>query len=182
MKTNKFVAFLRGINVGGKNIIKMTDLKKTVEKCGFTNVSTFIQSGNVIFESGETSIQKVTQILEQSLSKAFNYQSRIVLVSDNRLKQVLSEVPDNWKNNNNLRCYIAFIKEPVTPSDVLAEVKLKDGIDSVKVGKGVLYMSTILSGITKSGFTKLIGSKVYQDITIRNYSTVYKILIHMVSI
>jgi uncharacterized protein (DUF1697 family) len=179
MNSTKYVAFLRGINVGGKNIIKMAALKEVVEKCGYRNVSTFIQSGNVIFEAEEDNIKKVANHLEESLSKAFNYQSKIVLVSHDQLRRVLSEVPNKWKNHDDLRCYIAFIIEPVTAEAVLAEVKLKEGIDSAEVGKGVLYMSTLLSGITKSGFTKLIGTKVYKYITIRNYNTAQKILERM---
>jgi uncharacterized protein (DUF1697 family) len=178
MNQTKYISFLRGINVGGKNIIKMTTLKEVVEKCGFRNVSTFIQSGNVIFEA-EGNIKKITNRLETVISKAFNYQSRIVLVSHDQLRRVLSEVPNKWKNHDDLRCYIAFIKEPVTAEAVLAEVKLKEGIDSAKVGKGVLYMSTLLSGVKKSGFTNLIGKKVYKYITIRNYNTAQKILERM---
>jgi uncharacterized protein (DUF1697 family) len=179
MKTSKYVALLRGINVGGKNIIKMTDLKEEVEKSGYKKVSTFIQSGNVIFETDEDSTQNITKHLEIALSKAFSYQSKIVLIFHDQLKQILSEIPIEWKHQDNLRCYIAFVKEPMTPQKVLAEVKLKEDVDSAKLGKGVVYMSTLLTGITKSGFTKLIGSKVYQDITIRNYTTSKKILEHM---
>jgi uncharacterized protein (DUF1697 family) len=172
---NKYVVFLRGINVGGKNIIKMSDLKKAVENCGFRSVSTIIQSGNVIFEAGEENIQKISSGLEDALSKTFNYQSRVVMLSYQLLKRVLLEVPVEWKFRDDLRCYIAFIREPVTGEEVLHEVKLRKGIDSAKTGKGVLYMTTILSGITKSGFSKLIGTKIYKDITIRNYTTVKKI-------
>jgi uncharacterized protein (DUF1697 family) len=171
----KYVALLRGINVGGKNIIKMNALQKAVEACGYKNVLTFIQSGNVMFDAQEKNIQNVTVTLEKALSKVFNYQSKIVVISHDQLKQVLSQVPSEWKTKNDVRCYIAFIKEPVTAQEVREQTKPKEGIDTAKTGNGVLYMSTLLSGITKSGFTKLIGTKVYKDITIRNYTTVQKI-------
>jgi len=174
----KYIAFLRGINVGGKNIIKMDTLKDEFEKCGLRSVSTYIQSGNVIFES-EDNHKEVADRLETTLSKAFNYQLKIVVVSLDQLKRVLSEVPQEWKTSTNFRCYVAFVKEPVTANDVLAEVKLREGVDSVKVGKGVLYMSTLLSELAKSGFKNIIGTKVYQDITIRNYNTIQKILERM---
>jgi uncharacterized protein (DUF1697 family) len=180
IKTNtKDIAFLRGINVGGKNIIKMVDLKGAFERCGMENVSTFIQSGNVIFETEKKSIHEIVAVLEETLSKSFNYQSRIVVLSQSQLKRVVAESPLLWEKNVDARCYIAFVKEPFTPQDILKEITLKEGVDSVEIGKGVLYMTTLFSGITKSGFSKLIGTSVYKQITIRNYNTARKILARM---
>lgn len=170
-----YLALLRGINVGGKNIIKMSALKNVVEGCGFTNVSTYIQSGNVIFNTENQNIENIIQILERELSKAFTYKSIVMVISNQQLKSILSHVPNTWKTHNDLRCYIAFIKAPTTSQDVLSCITLKEGIDEASAYDGAIYMSTLLSGITKSGFTKLIGTKVYKNITIRNYSTVRKI-------
>jgi uncharacterized protein (DUF1697 family) len=174
-----YIALLRGINVGGNNIIKMTALKEAVEKCGFDNVSTYIQSGNVIFESEEHDTKRLVETLELALSNRFDYQSKVVVVSRDHLQTILDKVPIEWKTHNNLRCYIAFVKEPMTAKKVLAEINIKSGVDFVRIGRGVLYMSTLLSGITKSGFTKLVGTNVYQHITIRNYNTAQKILAHL---
>ena|SRR3989344_9173763 len=92
------------------------------------------------------------------------------------MKKVLAAIPEEWKKENNLRCYVSFIKEPVTTKDVMKEVQLKEGVDSVKVSDGVIFMSTKISGLTKSSFTKLIGKKIYQDITMRNFNTTQKLL------
>jgi uncharacterized protein (DUF1697 family) len=154
----------------------MADLKAAVEKCGFTDVRTFIQSGNVIFVSNEENTEKLAKKLEDTVLQAFKVNSRIVVRSYPQVKKVIEEVPRVWKNENDLRCYIAFVKEPVTANDVLKEVTLKEEVDSVKVGEGVVYMSTKLGGLTQSGFTKLAGKKIYKDLTIRNYTTTQKIL------
>jgi uncharacterized protein (DUF1697 family) len=172
----KYVALLRGINVGGKNIIKMSDLKKTVEKCGFTNVSTYIQSGNVLFKSDNKNISKIVEKLEDSFLKDFAYNSCIVVKSYEQLQKIVSDVPPDWGKSNDLRCYIAFIGGSISIQDVMREIELKEGIDFIKAGEGVLYMSTLLSGLTRSRFTKLITKNVYKYITIRNYSTTRKIL------
>jgi uncharacterized protein (DUF1697 family) len=66
---HKYLALLRGINVGGNNIIKMADLKLAFEEMGFSDVSTFIQSGNVIFSSNSTDLNKLTETIEKDLSK-----------------------------------------------------------------------------------------------------------------
>ncbi len=167
---------MRGINVGGNNIIKMADLKKTVAESGFTSVSTYIQSGNIIFKSEENDIDKITKKLEEALFKVFGFNSGIIVKTLEQLNKIISEVPDDWKKRHDLRCYIAFIRKPVSEQDVMRDIKLKDGVDFVKAGDKVLYMSTLLEGLTKSGFTKLVGTKIYKDITIRNYNTTQKIL------
>jgi uncharacterized protein (DUF1697 family) len=172
----KYIALLRGINVGGSGIIKMADLKKAVEKSGFTNVRTYIQSGNIIFESDETGEDRIAFRLEDVLSKNFNISSRVIIRTGEQLKKILLEVPADWKTRNDLRCYIGFIRGPLSAQDVIREVELKEGVDFVKAGDGVVYMSTVLSGITKSGLTKLIAKKVYKEITIRNYTTAQKLL------
>jgi uncharacterized protein (DUF1697 family) len=172
----KYVALLRGINVGGKNIIRMPALRVCLEGCGFERVATYIQSGNVIFESGERDAGKLTKRIENALSTTFDYESRVVLRSHAQLKTVVADVPRDWKSRTDLRCYIAFLREPVTVRQALREVDVEPEVDFVTAGQGVLYMSTLSSGITRSGLTKVIAKKIYKDITIRNYSTCQKVL------
>lgn len=181
MKTT-YVALLRGINVGGNNIIKMSELVTSFEACGYTAVSTYIQSGNVLFETEEKDPQTIIKTIESRLSKTFNYDSRIVLRSKKELREIIDSIPTDWKTRKDIRCYIAFIKDPVTPEEVFRAVKLRHDIDFATIGNGVLYMTTVLSGITKSGFSKLVGTPVYKYITIRNLNTAQKILDRMESI
>lgn len=171
----KYVALIRGINVGGKSVVKMADLKKVFEKLGFTNVVTYINSGNVIFETKESDSKNLSKVIEQNLTKYFKFDLRIVLVSEKELNSVIKSVPLEWKKRNDLRCYVAFVRKPITPKEVLEVIEPKEEVDSVKLGEGVIYLTTKLEGITKSGFTKLIKTKIYKDITIRNYNTVQKL-------
>lgn len=171
----KYIALLRGINVGGNSLIKMADLKIAVEKCGYQNVATYIQSGNVIFETNEGNSQRISKNLELALSKAFHIPLRVVVQSHKEFEQVISSVPDEWKKPNDIRCYIAFVREPVTVKEVIQEIKPKETVDRMSAGPGVVYLTTEMSGLTRSGFTKLVGTKIYKDITIRNYTTTKKL-------
>jgi uncharacterized protein (DUF1697 family) len=171
----KYVALLRGINVGGNNLIKMLALKEAFEESGFTNVLTYINSGNVIFESDEKSSEKLTKKLEDMLTTAFSYKARVIVKSHEQIQQVATGVPHDWKTKKNIRCYVGFLAESVT-DEVIKEVGVREGVDSLKVGHGVLYMSSLLNALTKSAFNKLPGKKIYQDMTIRNYNTTQKIL------
>lgn len=175
----KYVAFLRGINVGGNNIIKMLALKEAFERVGFETVSTYIQSGNVIFESSEKSVTKITDQIESMLSKTFNYQARVIVKSHEQMKKIVKEVPDGWNTSDKIRCYVGFLSEAMNAKEEAKEVKLREGVDTLKAAPGVLYMTSVLSQITKSAFSKLAGTKLYKEMTIRNYTTIKKLLIRM---
>ena len=149
----KYLALLRGINVGGKNTVSMARLKTALEEVGFRNVLTYINSGNVIFESGEKNIEKVTKYFEDEMLTTFKLGLRVVIITDNHLNQVLKNVPKEWKKENNLRRYIAFVRKPVMAKEVVEVTKPREGVDSVKVGDGVFYLTTKMEGLTKSGFT-----------------------------
>lgn len=172
----KFVALLRGINVGGNNMVKMTDLKAIFEKSGYTNVLTYINSGNVIFESNETNTKKLSENLEGILSKEFAYKARVHVVSQNQIEAVVRDVPTEWNKRSDIRCYVSFVMDPLTAKSAANEVALREGVDTLKIGPGVLYMTSLMSELTKSAFNKLIGKKIYQNMTIRNYNTTKKLL------
>lgn len=172
----KYVALLRGINVGGNNKVSMKDLKAMLEDNGYTNVITYINSGNVIFETSETDIQTLRSHIEHLLEKTFSLPLRIVIRKKTEMQKILKNVPSVWHTHADIRCYVAFVREPVTPEEVASVIIPKEGIDTFTVGPLVVYMTTSLSGITKSGLNKITSSKVYTHITIRNFNTLKKIL------
>lgn len=172
----KYVALLRAINVGGNSIIKMADLRSAFIKTGYLNASTYIQSGNVIFEANAKDLFKTRAAIEEMLSKEFSYNATVILRSHNELIKTVNEAPNTWNTEPDLRCYVAFVREPVTSQDIIKDTVINKEVDTISGGEGVVYMTTKMSEIKKSGFSKLTGKKIYKDITIRNYNTVKKIL------
>lgn len=156
----------------------MADLKAAVEKAGYTNVITLIQSGNVIFDSAISDQEKLAKHLEQVIQKTFRIVSRVVIRSFPQMKKVIAGTPASWKNDD-IRKYVAFIKEPMTASAAAKQIPVREGVDILDVGDGVLYMATKMEGLTKSGYTKIVGTKIYQDMTLRNFNTTQKILVIM---
>lgn len=88
-----YVAFLRGINVGGKKLIKMEDLRRVVESLGLKNVRTFIASGNVLFETSQTNRDALTRKIEKKLLTAFGHDIPVVLQTIDELKDILRVGP-----------------------------------------------------------------------------------------
>jgi len=177
MTETRYLALLRGINVGGKNIIKMADLKACFENMGFTDVVTYIQSGNVVFRAAEKDKANLTNTIEQGLSERFNYKSRIVAVTHKQLKKVVEEAQRGFgKDVGTYRYDVIFLKEPLTPREAMKSVSTKEGVDSASAGSYALYFSRLISKAAQSHLTKIITLPAYQNMTIRNWNTTTKLL------
>ena len=173
----QYISFLRGINVGGKNSIKMSDIQSITKKCGYTNVSTYIQSGNILFETRQTDTQKISKTIENAILDALKIDAPVVTITRNQLESVVESAPAQWKSKSDIRRYIAFLYPPLTSEEAKKYVKINQDVDTLDTGKHVLYLTTILSGLTKSSFTQLIKTPIYKQMTIRNYNTIKKILL-----
>lgn len=177
MKLIQYLALLRGINVGGKNIIKMVDLKTCFESMSFSNVVTYIQSGNVLFQSDEKDKNKLTGKIEKGLSKQFKYDARLVTISHKDLKDIVNEAPRGFgKDAETYRYDVIFLKEPLTSKEAMKSVSVKEGVDSAHAGKQALYFSRLIAKASSSHLTRIIGLPVYQNMTIRNWNTTTKLL------
>jgi len=166
------LALLRGINVGGNNIIKMTDLKTCFEEMGFTSVVTYIQSGNVLFDSQENNQIQLTEQIEKALSGRFEYNSRVVLIFQQDLIQIVNNAPEGFGvHPDEYRYDVIFLKSPLTSEEALLKIKTKEGVDFVTAGEGVLYFSRLSAMSSQSQMTKMIGSAIYKEMTIRNWNT-----------
>lgn len=177
MANRHYLALLRGINVGGNNIIKMTDLKSCFESMGFNDVKTYIQSGNVLFKSVEQDKARLTFEIEEKLSSSFNYQSKIVLITHEQLQIVVKEAPKGFGlNPDEYRYDILFLKEPLTSKEAIKSVNPREGVDNAYAGKDVLYFSRLISMAGKSYLNKIISLPIYKNLTIRNWNTTSKLL------
>ena len=174
---NRYLILLRGINVGGKNIIKMADLKASLEDMGLSNVVTYIQSGNVIFQSDEKDKAGLTTKIEKGLSKRFTFDAKVVIVSYKELTDIIRAAPRGFgAEEKKFRYDVIFLKEPLTSKDAMMSVRVREGVDTAHAGKQVLYFSRLISRASQSYLTKIIGMPVYQNMTIRNWNTTTKLL------
>ncbi len=172
---SEWVALLRGINVGGKNLIKMTELAACFEAGGFTRVATYIQSGNVLFSAAGTGAA-ITRRLEAILGKTFAYQASVVLRTRAQMKGVVERAPAGFGGKPALFRYdVAFLKEPMTAAAAIKSVRAKEGVDTVQAGAGVLYMSRLIARASQSQLARITASPVYQSMTIRNWNTTTKL-------
>ena len=177
----RYVALLRGINVGGKNLIKMADLKACLEGDGLEDVVTYIQSGNVVFGSSGSSLTELTDRIEALLSTTFGYEASVVLRSRSQMRATVDRAPAGFGGDPARYRYDAiFLKAPLTKAPLTARtamksVPTKEGVDRADVGPGVLYFSRLTGRATQSRLGKIVGTPVYRNMTIRNWNTTTKL-------
>ena len=177
MTDRTYVALLRGINVGGKNLIKMAELRACFEALGFQNVRTYIQSGNVLFGTDEPDQARLTSQIEDALSKTFNYQSRVVVRSDEEMKAIVANAPKGFGSDPATYRYdVIFLKEPLNAAEAMKSVTTKEGVDQAFAGDGVLYFSRLISKATQSRLSRIVSMPIYQSMTIRNWNTTTRLL------
>ena len=170
------VALLRGINVGGKNLISMPALKTFFEAQGLADVATYIQSGNVLFTSNEQSSVLAAR-LEPELSKVFDYNASVVLRSQQQLRGVVDGAPAGFGAQPALYRYdVIFLKDPLSAAEALPSVTAKEGVDQVFAGKGVIYFSRLVERAAQSYLSRLVSKPVYKNMTIRNWNTTTRLL------
>jgi uncharacterized protein (DUF1697 family) len=174
---NVYVALLRGINVGGNNLIKMLALKACFEAQGLRDVATYIQSGNVLFTAGRSNQLVLTRQIEKGLSKTFTYQSRVVVRSLEQMKAIVEEAPKGFGGRPAAYRYdVIFLKDPLTADEAMKSVTAKAGVDRAFAGDGVLYFSRLISKAAQSHLSRVVGKPEYQNMTIRNWNTTGKLL------
>ncbi len=170
-----YVALLRGINVGGNNLIKMAELRACFEKVGFRNVSTYINSGNALFETDKQNGDALELRIERCLGEQFGFTPKVVVRSREQMEQVIEHLPSRWLNATDQRCNVIFLKRSIDSPDLLNTLRIKETIEMLAYQPGVLYWSANTSDLTKSSMVKLSAQPLYQHMTIRNLNTTQKL-------
>lgn len=173
----KFAALLRGINVGGKNAVSMSELKACFEAAGFENVRTYINSGNVIFEAPGEDTVKLAAKVQKVLDETFSVKPRAMICSHAQLKAIVDNAPKGFgAKPGEYHSDVIFLMPPLTLNEAMSVVQLHEGVDQVWQGQGVLYFARLSARRVQSRLGKIVGTKPYQNMTIRSWSTVTKLL------
>jgi uncharacterized protein (DUF1697 family) len=169
------LALLRGINVGGKGLIKMADLRAAVEQMGFDDVATYIASGNVLFRASRQNREALAERIESELTRRFGMELRVVLLTEAQLKGVIEGAPRGFGADGYL-CDVIFIRKPLTAKRAFGLVDPREGVDEAWQGKGVLYFSRLAAKASNSRLNRIASTPEYKNMTIRSWSTTQKLL------
>ena len=170
-----YIAFLRGINVGGKNKLPMKDLVATLERVGCQDVATYIQSGNAVFRSGERDSALLADRIRAEIGERHDFEPRVLLLGSNKLGKMLRSNPFPEAESEPKRLHLYFLAAPLERPDLDALEEIKGDHERFVVGDGVFYLHAP-DGIGRSrlaaGVEKLLGVPA----TARNWSTASKVM------
>lgn len=174
---NTYIALLRGINVSGHKIIKMAELKKMFENLGFQNVKTYIQSGNVVFQTNETAIPKLEKSIRKGIENTFGFDVQIQILISDEIRKALEINPFLKDNSLDIKQhYFVFLDE--IPSEEnwnnLKNMELKG--EQMSLADKVLFVYYTNGAGQSKLTTNLIESKLKVAATARNLNTTRKLL------
>lgn len=172
---NTYVALLRGINVGGNAKVEMAALRKEFEALGYLNVRSYINSGNVIFQSKEVSHPKIIETIEKKIEKTFGFPIRVVIRDIKNIQLLCKKTPAHWVNNAEKKTDVLFLWDEYNKKNVLDLIGTNPEVDHVLYLDGSVIWHIDRINYSKSGMRKFIGPKVYKNITARNINTVRKL-------
>lgn len=177
MKRN--IAFLRGINISGKNKISMAELKKGFEELGFREVKTYLNSGNVIFSSDGDMVEGFANQMERMLKSQFDLDIPVYVISKEELEDILCNAP-GWWGNEDKEIYdnLIFIMPPATFAEVFEEIgKPKEELEKIKAYKEAVFWSFSRKDYQKTNWwSKTASANISKKLTIRTANTVRKIV------
>ncbi|WP_394120212.1 DUF1697 domain-containing protein [Planococcus donghaensis] len=171
----KYVALLRGINVGGKNKVDMKKLKLAFEEAGMSSVTTYINSGNIIFADESNRKEQLAPVLERAIDSRFNLKINVLVYDEGEFQKIAEAIPENWSNDQQMKSDVLFLWQDVDEETVLDGLAIKPDIDQVIYVPGAILWAVSRDVVTKSGMVKIVESAFYQRVTIRNVNTVRKI-------
>ena len=173
-----YVALLRGINVGGKNKLSMAQLKTCLEEQGLSNVSTYIASGNVAFQSRKRA-DAIEGLIEEALPKAFELDSeliKVLVLSHKQLQAIIDNKPKGFgEQPKKYHCDAIFLMG-IDSARAMSVFSPRTGVDKIWAGNGVIYSQRLSAQRTRSRLSRIMGTPIYASMTIRSWNTTMKLL------
>ncbi len=170
----RYVCLLRGINVGGNNTVSMKVLKELLLKAGFLNVVTYINSGNIIFDCNKDN-QDLSAQIEKIILDGFGVSSRVLLIDKETYISIINRIPDHFVNDDHFKADVIFYLDGVT-EEMLTTLKFRSEIEEVIHLNQALIYGIKRENQTKSALIKMVGTKLYYNVTIRNVNTSRKLV------
>ncbi|MGE4170506.1 MAG: DUF1697 domain-containing protein [Candidatus Margulisiibacteriota bacterium] len=169
----RFVAFLRGINVGGHHQIRMPDLKASFEALGFEDVKTILQTGNVVFSTAETDSLSLKPTLEAGLSSRFNYDAKVIVRSYDDVRAIAQAMP--FPPAEDKHNYVVFLDTPDLAESLL-QTPMDGDVEALASGDGVVYWRVDRGMTLKSAVAKQLAKSSFKaHNTVRNVKTLLKL-------
>ena len=174
----KYIALLRGVNVGGKNQVAMAEMKQHLLDFGFTNVQTYINSGNVLFTSEVQKIEILTALIETLITEHFGIKIPVLVIQVTEFADILAHAPSWWPTDDKeITNNAIFVLPPSTTHDILTTIGPNLVVnEQIAHYKNVLFWSAPRQLVKQTRWAKIANTAINQQVTVRNGNTTVKLL------
>ena len=170
-----YIAFLRGVNVGGKGIVSMAAIKEALVALGLSDVRTYINSGNVIFSTRASDAQRLTARIEKALEQHTGMAIKVLVTDHMTLKKIVAAIPRNWVDDKTMRTYVLLLWKELDDRGILDRLPIKPGVDELKYTPGAVVWRVDRENVGRSQMNRIVGTPLYKKITIRSANTLRKL-------
>jgi uncharacterized protein (DUF1697 family) len=170
----KYVALLRGINVGKSVQVPMKTLKNILEKMDLNNIITYLNSGNVIFES-ELNASELTCIIEDELEQSFGKRIKTLIKTEKEMHNIVKDIPKEWSSDEKEQTYVAYLFNNIDKPDIIAELPIKREYMKIIYTPGAIVWNIKRENYNRSQITRIAEHKNYSLMTTRNVNTARKL-------
>lgn len=154
----------------------MADLKEIFTELGFENITTYINSGNVVFTTPQKiSVATVCEQIEAAITRRTSLKVKVLVKDATTIYEIEEAVSPKWLNNSDMKCDVMFLWPEYDSPEVIQNVTLRPGVDDCFYIDGALVWKVDRPNVTRSGMLKIIGTPLYKHMTIRNINTVRKL-------
>ncbi len=170
----KYVALLRGINVGKGARVPMKDLKALFEGLGLDGVITYLNSGNVVFSS-TMSAPELTRLVEDELERAFGARIPTLIKTSAEIIAIAESIPLEWESGDREQTYVAYLFSDVDEPGLVSELPVRTEFLSIFYTPGAIVWNIKRENYNRSHITKIVGHSSYARMTTRNVNTARKL-------
>ncbi len=170
----KYVALLRGINVGKGCRVPMKTLKALLEGLGLGDVVTYLNSGNVVFDA-DLGASQLTQLIEHELERTFGENIPTLVKTSSEVVAIAESIPSEWGSNDEEQTYVAYLFSDVDEPGLVSELPVKRQFMSIFYTPGAIVWNIKRADYNRSQITKIVGHSAYARMTTRNVNTARKL-------
>ena len=170
-----YVAFLRGVNVGGKGIVSMAAIKEALGALGLSDIRTYINSGNVVFSTRASDAQQLTARIETALEQHTGMAIKVLVMDHKTLKKMVNAIPRGWVDDKTMRTYVLLLWKELDDGRILDRLPVRPGVDELKYTPGAVVWRVDRENVGRSRMNRIVGTPLYKKITIRSANTMRKL-------
>lgn len=174
----RYVALLRGINVGGNHRVSKTEFQAVLEGLGFDNIVTYINSGNAVFSSDH---EPKAGDVQAALEAHFGFTIPTLIVSGEKIQAIAAKIPSDWANDaprpdkSGQKSDVMYLFDEVNTPAVLEKIGYRPDVETMLYVDGAVLANIARVNQTKYSLLRIVGTPLYRQMTIRNIATAKKL-------